>query len=308
MNASSVRRALVLASMFTCSAALAHPPSGITVDGDGVVYFMHAGIGIWKIDRDGELSTHPGPGFHHIELDADGRFASQRWPSFPDGVIRAVGSKPTLLAVSSFPVATGADRALYYPEAMPDGFVHILRLEPGGKPSDFAKLPHAIENSFEGKPIPAMWIHGLAAGADGNLYYAEKEGIQKVDRSGNVTPVVAKITLDECVHPPAITDDRGGVVLRGLDVADDGTIYAASAACSALLKVTQTGEVSVALQERDGWAPTDVEIVGRDLYVQEFYYIDVEQSSDWLPRVRKLAADGTVTTLATVTEAPQRPR
>jgi hypothetical protein len=287
-------------------AVLAHPPSGIAVDDEGVVYFQHVAVGIWQVDKNGKLTLGSGPGYHHIELDPDGRFISQRWPSFPDGVIRAVGKDPTLLSASSFPLAIGADGALYYPEAKPDGYVHILRLEAGGKPTEFTRLPHAMEEMPDGTSQPALWIHGFAAGADGSFYYAEKEGVQKIDAKGVVTPVVAKITLDECVHPSAITDDRGGVVLRGLDVAPDGNVYAASAGCSALLKITPAGDVSVALQERDGWAPTDVDAVGDKLYVHEFYYIEVEQASDWRPRVKRIDADGTVTTLATVTETPQR--
>lgn len=285
----------------------AHPPSGIAVDDKGRVYFQHVPVGIWMIDEQGKLGMVPGSGFHHIELDPEGRFLNQRWPSFPDGVIRAYGKNPTILSVSSFPVATGHDGALYYPEAMPDGTVHILRLEPGGKPTDFTTLPEALEFGPDGTTRPAAWIHGLATGPDGNLYYAEKQGIRRIDKQGVVTAVVEKIALPECVRPPAITNDRGGVVLRGLDVADDGTIYAASAGCSALLKVTQAGEVSVALQERDGWAPTDVEAVGDKLYVHEFYYTDPQQDSGWIPRVRLIDGDGKVTTLATVTDGPKRP-
>jgi hypothetical protein len=297
----------VLGILAAAPVAFAHPPSGIAVDDRGRVYFMQAGVGVWMIDEGAKLGMHAGPGFHHVQLDPKGTFLKQRWPSFPDGVIRAVGENPTLLCVSSFPAVISPDGALYYPEAMEDGRVHILRMLPGEKSTDFVMLPVAMEISFEGKLEPAQWIHGLAVGPDKNLYYAEKEGVRRVDTRGVVSTVVDKISLPECVHPPAITDDRGGVVLRGLDVAPDGNIYAASAGCSALLKITQTGEVSVALQERDGWAPTDVAAAGDALYVEEFYYNDVPQASDWRPRVRKLAADGSVTTLATVTDAPTRP-
>lgn len=299
--------AVLFVGLLVAIPAVAHPPSGIAVDDKGRVYFQQVPIGIWMIDEQGKLQMAPGTGFHHIELDPTGAFQSQRWPSFPDGVIRASGTNPTILSISSFPAVIGHDGAFYYPEAMRDGTVHILRLEPGGKPTDFTTLPVAREIGPEGKELDAMWIHGLASGPDGNLYYAEKQGIRRIDKQGAVTPVVAKISLPECVRPPAITNDRGGVVLRGLDVADDGTIYAASAGCSALLKVTQAGEVSVVLQERDGWAPTDVEAVGNKLYVQEFYYTDPQQDSGWKPRVRLIDGYGKVTTLATVTDAPKRP-
>jgi len=293
--------------LFGGSPVFGHPPSGIAVDERGQVYFMQVPVGVWKIDTDGKLGMHPGMGYHHIELDPKGAFLKQRWPSFPDGVIRAVGTDPTLLCVSSFPVVIAQDGALYYPEAMKDGRVHILRLVAGEKPTDFATLPVSMEISYEGKPEAAQWIHGLAVGPDKNLYYAEKEGIRRVDMNGAVSTMVDKISLAECVHPPAITDDRGGVVLRGLDVAPDGTIYAASSGCSALLKITQAGEVSIALQERDGWAPTDVAAVDDKLYVEEFYYDDAAHPSEWNPRVRLLDAAGKVTTLATTPEAPKRP-
>ncbi len=288
--------------------ALAHPPAAIAVDEQGRVYFMQAGgIGVWMIDEQGKLGRHDGPGFHHIEVDQKGAFLNQKWPPFPDGVIRPVGKNPTLLCVSSFPVVIAQDGALYYPEAMPDGRVHILRMAPGEKATDFTTLPIELETSPDGKQTPALWIHGIAVGPDKNFYYTEKEGIRRIDTQGVVTTVVDKVSLSECVRPPALTGAREGVFLRGLDVAPDGSIYAASAGCSALLKVTPAGEVSVALQERDGWVPTDVAAKGDKLYVQEVYYNDVEHPSQWNPRVRVIAADGTVTTLATTPETPARP-
>lgn len=308
-------RLISLVCAFAAATAFAHPPAGIAVDDKGRVYFMQVPVGVWMIDEHGKLGMAPGTGYHHIELDPDGKFLKQHWPSFPDGVIRAVGTNPAILCVSSFPVAIGRDGALYYPEANVDFSVtdpgprgvHIRRLAPGGTPTKFADLPDPLEIGEDGTVTVAQWIHGLALGPKGDLFYTEKDGIRRIDVNGNVTPIIEKIKLAECVRPPAIADVREGVFLRGLDVADDGTIYAASAGCSALLKVTQAGEVSVALQERDGWAPTDVEAVGNKLYVHEFYYTDPQQDSNWRPRVRLVAADGTVTTLATAPEAPKRP-
>jgi len=296
-----------LAFLIISTIAAAHPPAGIAVDDQGRVYMMQVAVGVWRVETDGAVALTEGTGFHHIELDPAGKFLNQRWPSFPDGVIRPAGKNPTVLCVSSFPVAIGQDGALYYPEPLADGHVHILRLEAGGKPTDFAKLPVAIETMPDGTSSPATWIHGFSAAPGGAFVYAEKEGIRRIDAKGEVSTVVDKITLSECVRPPAITDDRGGVVLRNLDVADDGTIYAASAGCSALLKVTPAGEVSVALQERDGWAPTDVEVAHGKIYVLEYHYTDVQHPVEWNPRVRVIAADGAVSTLATAPKTPARP-
>ena len=188
---------------------------------------------------------------------------------------------------------------------MADDHVHIMRAMPSKKSTDFATLPDAMEIGYEGKPVKARWIHGIAAGPDGNLYYAEKEAVRRIDPKGVVTTVAEKIAVPNCVHPPSIKDDRGGPVLRNLDVAADGTIYVASSACSAVLRITQAGAVSVALQATDAWSPMGVAVKGKDLYSLEVQYLDVELREEWLPRVRKLSADGTVTVLATVTEIPK---
>ena len=69
--------------------------------------------------------------------------------------------------------------------------------------------------------------------------------------------------------------------------------------------VDSQGDVSVALRSSDTWLPTGVVAAGDDLYALEFRYIEVERAEDWLPRVRKVSPDGTVTTLATVIERPR---
>jgi len=276
----------------------AHPGSGIAVDRQGQVYFVHTGVGVFKIDHAGRLVREEGPGYHFMTIDREGRFARQRWPSFPDGEIRAVGGK--LLLASSFPLTVGQDGALYYPEATGDGQVHMMRLTPSGKPTSFAILPTAMEIGPEGKPLRARWIHGLAVGRDGTLYYSEKYAVRRITPDGSVSPVADNVAVPDCVRPPLATDDRHGPSLRGLDVADDGMIYVAASGCSAVLKITPAGAISVVLQSSDAWSPTGVDVAGDGLYVLEFRHIEVERAKDWLPRVRKLSRDGTVTVVATV--------
>jgi hypothetical protein len=71
--------------------------------------------------------------------------------------------------------------------------------------------------------------------------------------------------------------------------------------CSAVLKITPAGAVSVMLRASHAWSPTGVALAGNDLYVLEFRYIAVEQAQDWLPRVRRVSRDGSVTVVARVT-------
>lgn len=289
---------LILAALLAAPMACAHPGSGIAVDSQGEVYFVHTGVGVFKVDREGRLVRRPGSGYHFMTLDPEGRFVRQRWPRFPDGVIEVVGTRPSLLLASSFPVTLGRDGALYYPEPARDGYVHMMRLEPLGKPSSFATLPLAMEIGPDGKPVRARWIHGLATGRDGTLFYAEKDALRRIDLDGSVSSVVGPITVPECVRPRAASDERIGAALRGLDVAPDGTIYVAASGCSAVLRITPAGAVSVALRSSESWSPTGVALAGDDLYVLEYHYIEVERAQDWLPRVRKLSGDGAVTTVA----------
>jgi hypothetical protein len=183
--------------------------------------------------------------------------------------------------------------------------VHIFRLEPSGKPIDFATLPLAMEVDMDGNPVEARWIHGLAAAPDGNLYYAEKEAVRRVDKEGKVTTVAENIKDPECLYPAFRENDRGGPILRNLDVAADGTVYVAAAGCCSVLRVKPDGTVTVAHRSTGSWAPTAVVVKGEELYVVEFLYFDVEQPRDWLPRIVKVAPDGTATVLATVAKVTE---
>ncbi len=300
--------ASVLAGVF-CAGAWGHPGSGIVVDDQKQVYFVHARVGIWKIDTEGKLVPHEGPGWHYVISDPAHRFRGQRWPYFPDGEIQTTRGDSDLLFASSFPCVIGTDGAFYYPEPKSDGYVHILRIEPGGKSTDYVTLPESIEINMEGKPERAKWIHGLTQSPDGAFYYAERAAIRKIAPDKSITLIAGDITVPDCENPPAIAGDEGtrvGPALRGLDVAADGTIYAAASACKTLLRITLTGEVSVVNRTEGDWSPTGVDVAGDEIYVLENLYINTEDSANWLPRIRKIAKGGAITTLATVTEVPRR--
>ena len=284
------------------SPASAHPGSGIAVDAQGEVYFVHTGVGVFKVDGNGHLSRYAGPGFHFMILDPENGFVSQRWPRFPDGEIRTAGTTPKLLLASSFPLTIGPDGALYYPHAQNDDRVHVMRLRSGGQAVTFAVLPVMTEIGADGKRGPARWIHGLAAGRDGTLYYAEQNAVRRIGSDGSVSLVAGDFTIADCRPPSAGFEERHRAALRGLDVAADGTIYVAASGCSAVLRITPAGAVSVVLRASDSWSPTGVAVAGTDLYVLEFRYIEVERAEDWLPRIRKVAQDGTPTVIATMQE------
>jgi sugar lactone lactonase YvrE len=290
----------LLAAVLAAIPARAHPGSGIVVDPQGQVFFVDTGLGVWKIDLQGRLVRHRGPAYHWMALDRRGRFAQRHMPRGVGGELPVVGPDPTLILSSDFPVTVGPDGAFYYPQPMGDDRVRLMRATPDGRPEVVATLPPATEIGPDGRARSVPWIHGLAAGPDGSLYYAEMAAVRRIAPDGAVSLVAGPIEVPGCVRPPAARDLRLGPALRGLDVAADGTVYVAASACSAVLKIAPGGTVSVVLRASDAWTPTGVAVSGDDLYVLEYRYIEAERREDWLPRVRKVSKDGAVSVVATV--------
>ncbi len=280
--------------------ACAHPASGIVVGDDGQVYFMDSGHGVRRIDRQGVMTSLGGKAFHFLTIDRRGRFRQEDFSRLAAEDVIVHGTRPTLLLGSSYPVTVGSDGAFYYPEVMAKGRVRIMRLATGELAKPFAELPVAKEIGFDGKEIEAEWVWGLAAGPKGSLYYTEKQAVRRIGADGTVSLVAGSITVPDCERPPAADEERLGPGLYGLDVAADGTVYVAASTCSAVLKITPAGEVSVAIRATDRWSPQGVAVAGDSLYVLEYDYIKAERREDWLPRVRKVSADGTISVLGRV--------
>lgn len=291
---------LVLSALFAAVTASAHPGSGIVVDRQGQVYFIDTGAGVWKIDLQGRLVRHRGQAYHWMAIDHRGVLTGRDMPRDSGGELPVVGPDPTLILSSDFPVAVGRDGTFFYPQPAGDS-VKLMRLRPGGRPSAFVTLPPVVEVDPDGKAKPVPWIHGLAASEDGSLYYAEQAAVRKVAADGTVSLVAGKVEVPGCEPPPAVEGERHlGPGLRGLAVTRDGTVYVAASACSALLKITPGGVVSVVLRGTDAWSPTGVAVSGPDLYVLEYRHIKAERREAWLPRVRKLTSDGRATVIAAV--------
>lgn len=290
----------LLFSLPGLSPLFAHPGSGIVVADDGSIYFVDTGAGVWRIPRQGGVVRHEGSPWHWMTIDRHSRFTAAQPPKLAGGDLEVTPGEPRLIISSDFPIVVAPDGALYFPEVNQNGQVQIMRLPPRGSKKAFATLPVAHEIDPSGKTIEAKWIHGLAAGPNGSLYYAERQAMRQIAPDGKITLLAGSIKVPDCQHPPAITGDRVDPALRGLDVTPSGTVYVAASACSALLKITNRGEVSVALRAEDPWSPMGVAVHGDELYVLEYCYIPTDRREDWIPRVRKVLADGKVTVIATV--------
>jgi len=272
----------------------AHPGSGIVVDRQGQVYFADTGHGVWKIDTSGRLTSMGGSRFHWMARDTEGRFAKTVMPSIPNGEITKLGANPLLLLSSDFPLVIAPDGALYYPELGRDERVQIIRFTSSGARTVLATLPAKTESGA------LKWLNGMAAGADGALYYTENRAVRRISPQGVISTIAGPIVVPGCTRVPSYTDDSMGPDLRGLDVRPDGTVFVAATGCGALLKITVRGEVTTVLRATSPWSPTAVAVAGDDVYVQEYLHTANEDRSAWLPRVRKVSADGKVTVLATI--------
>ena len=286
--------AIVVGCLLSTS-VLAHPGSGIAVDRLGQVFFLDTGSGLWKIDMQGRLTQLSGLKNHWLALDASDGFASGRLPTDPnlDWVITRVGAKPTLLISTDFPIAIGEEGNLYYPSGSP-GSLQIMRTTPSGETSVLATLPATASG-----PLPH--INGITAGPDCSMYYAENTTIRRISADGRVSIVA---TVRALAGGPSIPGTNQHPYLRGLAVNARGVMYVADNGDARVLKITPEGRITTLLQLQSPWSPTGVALFGSDLYVLEFLHTAEDDRRAWLPRVRKITADGKSTMIATAAQMP----
>lgn len=287
---------IILSFALLGASAFGHPGSGILVDRLGQIYFIDTGSGLWKIDTRGAVSHLSPLRNHWIAMDPNNRFVQSRVPTDTgrDWVITSVGSDPTMLISTDFPLVIGADGNLYYPSARETN-VRILRSNGEGRLSAFVTLPRSAAGA------PLGWINGLATGPGGSLYYTENTAIRRIGADGNVTTIA---TVTALARDPAIPGVEQRPYLRGLKVDANGVVYVADNADARVLKITPDGKSTTLLQLESPWAPTDVAIFGDIVYVLEYLHTPGDDRTQWMPRVRKITPDGKSTIIMTVDQMP----
>jgi hypothetical protein len=270
----------------------AHPGSGIVVDKNGQVYFTDTGKGVWKIDSSGKLEYIPGSRFHWMTIDPMGFFAGSP-KSFGQYFERVTEqqSKPALIMCSDFPLVVGLDGNIYYAHTRHDA-ASIIRRTPDGKESVLA-----TDKIF-------AFVNGIAVGPDSAIYITESSNpnantVRRISKSGKLS-IIATFTGKMRNHAPLETTPA---YCRGLCVDATGTIYVSATGNRSVLKITPDGKQSIILEEQDPWMPTGVTIYKGAIYVLEWHDVpaaQLEVREAWMPRVRKIGADGTISTLATI--------
>ncbi|HEV3251397.1 MAG TPA: hypothetical protein VGZ71_10625 [Puia sp.] len=278
--------------------ASAHPGSGIAVDKYGNIYFIHSGVGVARISTDGKLNyIHNASDGHWLCLDREGIF-SQRQPMYFER-ISPNGLKPAIIyAGGGSPIVMNLDGNFYYCGSqngdMHPGAMTLIRETPGKKQTIFApNLENTLKELGDG-------ITGLAAGPDGSLYAACWNSLLKITMQGVVTTLAHPVIVKDCDEDPADHKkaNRGIPLLRGIDVDSNGIIYAAATSCHCLIKLTSDGKIKTILKAERPWSPTGVALWNGNIYVLEYTNANGPSKEGWLPRVRKIAKDGTITVIA----------
>jgi sugar lactone lactonase YvrE len=286
-RARRILRTALLAAIVLGTSAHGHPGSGILVDRNGNVYFVDTGEGVWKLTPDGRLVRYGGPAFHWMALDADDAFAATGLPRTGNSEMRAAGSGPTVVVSSDYPVVI-ADGALHWADPG-GGRLTLVGVRPDGARREIGRLPGRLE-----------WINGLAAGRDGSFLFTDDRTVHRVASDGRVA-TVAEVGIPDCMRTPGYRAEHPPA-LRGLAEAEDGTVWVAATGCGALVKIAPDGVASIALRTEAPWSPTAVTTGPDGVYVLEYSHTASESDDRrlWVPRVRRIAADGSSTVLVTV--------
>jgi len=288
----------LLVVVLLAASTVAHPGSAIAVDRQGQIFFIDTGSGLWRVDKEGQLTHLSQNRFHWLALDENNLFATGRLPSSAgtslDWQILRVGTDPTVLISSDWPIALGQDGSLYYQSGRA-GSLRIMRSLPSGVTSAFATLPE----TSAGQPLAD--VNGLAPGPAGSLYYTENDVIRRITAQGRIGIVV---TVPAATRRVSIPATEMHPYLRGLAVDAHGVMYVADTGDARVLKITPRGDITTLVQIESPWSPTAVALFGNDVYVLEFLHTVRDVRRDWLPRVRKITPDGKSTTIVTIDKMP----
>jgi sugar lactone lactonase YvrE len=299
LRRSVMKKALTILALAGLLAAategLAHPGSGIVVDNEGNVFFLDTGSGVWKIDTDGKLTKLSAPAYHWMAIDVHRKLADADLPRFSRGgaTVARDSEDPRIIVSSDFPIAVGHNGGLYYAWSRGKNELQLLRLDSNTQTTVIKALPSRADGGSLG------WLNGIAAAADGSIYYAEDKAIQRITPRGDVVTVFSSASLPSCDQMDR-TDEGPPPYFRGLDVDAQGAVYVAATGCRSVVKISVDGEATTVLSATAPWSPTAVAVSGNTLYVLEYLHTPGDDRSEWLPRVRKVSSDGTIATVATI--------
>jgi hypothetical protein len=288
--------AAAAAALLFAAPALAHPPRGIVVDGQGRVYFSDLRT-IWRVDAQGRLVAVHGPAerhTHELAIDRSGNvygedsyydpatklYRASTWRITPAGRFSWVmppTPAPLPVATSIWRDAWGRSYYVWNPRGSTETV--LLRRERDGRVTRLLGSARALV----GYRQELASIHGAGMfGPDGAFYFHHAGLLRKATPDGRVSVIARDL-------PPTVF---------GLAVEPNGAVLLADFGGRRTLRFSPDGRRSVAATSEAPWAPTGVALRGRDLYLLEGRQ-DARSVTVAL-RVRRVPSQGRAVTLATV--------
>src|SRR5262249_19228563 len=123
--------------------------------------------------------------------------------------------------------------------------------------------------------------------------------VVRVASADRIAPIAEHVALKDC-RPVTGIGRESLPLLRGLAVDSIGSVYVAATGCARLLKISARGAVTALYQAEGDWSPTGVAISGMTVYVLEFLGAGSDDRPSMIPRIRRIAADGSSRVIATV--------
>ena len=297
--------AITLACICSVNAANAHVGTGIDLDQQGRIYFTDTYHNcVWRLETNGALTkVLEGVHLDYLIVGDDGYIYVTKdgvWKMSPQGEMTEV------LTQTQFPAGPGRllciDRQanIYFVAPSPKAVPQIYRRSPDGKVILIAG------GDVQQQPA-AMFTHinSAVCAADGSLYLRDDQSIRRIAPGGRVSTLA---------HGEDAASAEGGeeslVRTMGMTVDNAGNVYVANYWKRAVIKLTPDGQVSMLVTSRWPWVPVGVTWSAANIYVLERMgnpygpssLVEVSTLADRLssPRVRKISADGAITTVVAV--------
>ncbi len=300
--------AIITLCMLPARSVWAHPAWGIVIDRNNQIYFSDLET-IWRIDAQGKLSVFRagagGTHTHDLNIDEAGnlygaensyepstqRFFSAVWRMTP------AGSFSYLLTPTDDPpegTSIWKDREgnMYHASNYPERELLVLKRTPSGNVTALVASSKPLREYRQGAPYS---IGGMAFGPDGALYLTDSSNIRKITLDGRMTMLAGNIAVENRAESPM--PDSAVTRLFGIAVDPQSNAFVADYGNRRVIKISPDGSLTTVVRAEQPWSPTGIALKDGNVYVLEFGF---SPPSTYAPRVRKLAADGRITILATV--------
>jgi sugar lactone lactonase YvrE len=285
----------------------AHEGWGIVVHRNGSIYVADIPANtIWRVSRDGRVErVARGKHSHALVIDSAGTLYGTNphltlpirsvWRLDADGQLSDVIA-PTQnfpLGLQSFII--DAVHNIYSVNAR-NAQTSELQLLVRSVDGHIATLAGSTVGHEDGRGAAARFtgIDGIASGPDGALYVTDGPYVRRVGLDGAVTTL----------GTGPLTERRWDEDLLGIAVDAGGDIYVADHANRRILRVTQAGVVNTVRRTGWLWTPTGIALAPDGMYLLEHLRMPLAILGDLAVgpylRVRMVATDGSVSTLATM--------